>query len=666
MKTAYAILLYSVISLAPPSLTAATFTVTTTNISGPGSLPVVITQANASPGPNMVQFGVTNALTLAFQLATITNDLTIIGRTDVPTVISGGGNLPIFTFAEGTTNVLSQLVLIDGNTTGGGAAINNAGTLSVSSCVMSNNGAPRGNGGAVSNAGTMTVVSSTIAGNQAASGGGIYNADSLTIVDTALAGNQAGIGGAIYNVGTLILNGLTISNNQGSVLGGGLYNSGTLAAAGSTFASNRTSGNDGQNGTSGQLDSNFAPGYTCGSGGGGGGGGGGGLGGGLFTTSGTVLLTNCTFFGNISNGGQGGNGAGGGSYKTDPTGSDQPEGGTGGDGGGIGDGAGGIGGQWGDFSDPFPPGGNGDGTNGGVGAMAAGGGGGGGSTLGQSGTPGTLGHGGSGGLGGGNGGWGGMGSQVGQLEEGETGYGGNGGSGWGAGIFAKDANLVIVNCTITANTCAGGTGGTPSFADEPFLGGQPGLGIGGGIYNNSASVTLVNTIIAANGASDASPDLVGAFTSSGFNLIGNNQGATNLSINDFQNVSANLGPLQDNGGPTLTCVPQPGSLAIGYGSSTGAPPTDQRGVPRPQGGAVDIGAVQSVTTAPVYIDPSISTVVGFSVTAIFDSTNAYRVQGSTNLITWIDMTNYPNGGPGHVLDSSATILNQRFYRAVVP
>jgi hypothetical protein len=42
----------------------------------------------------------------------------------------------------------------------------------------------------------------------------------------------------------------------------------------------------------------------------------------------------------------------------------------------------------------------------------------------------------------------------------------------------------------------------------------------------------------------------------GFNLIGNNQGATNLSINDFQNVPANLNALQDNGGPTLTCVPQ--------------------------------------------------------------------------------------------------------------
>jgi hypothetical protein len=190
--------------------------------------------------------------------------------------------------------------------------------------------------------------------------------------------------------------------------------------------------------------------------------------------------------------------------------------------------------------------------------------------------------------------------------------------------------------------------------------------MGGGIFNNSASVTLVNTVIAANGATDTSPDLVGTFTSSGFNLIGSSQGATGLSINDFQNVPSDLGPLQNNGGPTFTCVPQQGSLAIGYGTSTGAPPNDQRGVPRPQGGGIDIGAVQTVTAGPLYFGPSMSSAFGFSVSVIFDSTNAYRVQGATNLTTWINLTNYLSGGFQHFLDSSATNLNRRFYRAVAP
>jgi hypothetical protein len=105
---------------------------------------------------------------------------------------------------------------------------------------------------------------------------------------------------------------------------------------------------------------------------------------------------------------------------------------------------------------------------------------------------------------------------------------------------------------------------------------------------------LVNTIIAGNAANTSSPDLYGAFISSGFNLIGNNQGATGLSINDFQNVPADLGPLQDNGGPTLTCALLQGSLAIGEGTSIGAPPTDQRGIARPPG-KCDIGAFQLVT-----------------------------------------------------------------------
>ncbi len=57
-------------------------------------------------------------------------------------------------------------------------------------------------------------------------------------------------------------------------------------------------------------------------------------------------------------------------------------------------------------------------------------------------------------------------------------------------------------------------------------------------------------------------------------------------------------PLADNGGPTWTFMPPPGSAAIDggvcdYGS-------DQRGVPRPQGGACDIGAVEvgEETAAP--------------------------------------------------------------------
>ncbi len=244
-----------------------------------------------------------------------------------------------------------------------------------------------------------------------------------------------------------------------------------------------------------------------------------------------------------------------------------------------------------------------------------------------------------------------------------TGGGGGGGGGLGAALFVQTGDLQLVNCTIKSNSASGGVGGSPWNLSEGTVGAS-GEGIGGGAFNYSGTFTLLNTIVERNSASDNSPDLSGSFLSSGYNLIGNNQGATGLTIFDFQNVAANLGPLQDNGGPTLTCLPLQGSLAIGNGTSAGAPRTDQRGVPRPQGAAVDIGAVQTVTAAPLYIGPSMSSAFGFSVSIIFDSTNAYRVQGATNLTGWTNLTNYVSGGSQHFLDASATNFNRRFYRAV--
>ncbi len=159
---------------------------------------------------------------------------------------------------------------------------------------------------------------------------------------------------------------------------------------------------------------------------------------------------------------------------------------------------------------------------------------------------------------------------------------------------------------------------------------------------------------------------MGSFVSSGSNLIGNNQGATNLSIFDFQNVAANLGTLQDNGGSTLTCAPLSGSLAIGYGTSTGAPTADQRGVPRPQGGAFDIGAVEVVTGSPIVAGGAMVKSSGFYLNTILDATNRYRIQASTNLTTWIDLSTNGSGGPLHFIDSAATNLNRRFYRTSTP
>ena len=69
--------------------------------------------------------------------------------------------------------------------------------------------------------------------------------------------------------------------------------------------------------------------------------------------------------------------------------------------------------------------------------------------------------------------------------------------------------------------------------------------------------------------------------------------------NNLTGVSPNLGPLQDNGGPTPTHAPLTGSPVVDAGnpavpgsSDTACEALDQQGVTRPQGARCDIGAVE--------------------------------------------------------------------------
>jgi len=522
-------------------LRAATFTVTQTGSTGPGSLPVVINTANAAPGDNIVEFSVAGTIGMVAPLPVITNNLTINGRSNI--VISGSGVTNLFTFSTGTISVLSELTIRDAMTTGNGAAISNAGTLILTGCVLTNNSANSGKGGAIYNAGNLTMSGCTVVSNKAGAGGAIYSTNTTTISTSVFAGNQstngnggaiyssaplnisnsalvgntAGNGGAVYSLGSLTVSSLTISSNQAHLaFGGGVFSADNLSATASAFLSNSALGENGRTGW-------------------GGGGGGAGLGGGLFHTNGVASLTNCTFSSNLVQGGNGGAST-----------SDQYSSG-GGPGGGNNRGSAGSG--------PL------SGSPGGFG----GGGGGGGSGN----NPNTA--------GGAGGSFGGAGGGLYAA--------GSGGNGCGGAVFTVNSVLTLVNCTLVSNNASSSTG--LNF----------GAGRGGGIYSyqssGSASTTLLNTIIAGNMATTSSPDLLGLnFSSSGFNLIGNSQGAAGLSINDYQNVSAGLGPLQDNSGPTWTHALLPGSLAIDGGNNIGAPSADQRGVTRPQGSAVDIGAVE--------------------------------------------------------------------------
>jgi hypothetical protein len=172
----------------------------------------------------------------------------------------------------------------------------------------------------------------------------------------------------------------------------------------------------------------------------------------------------------------------------------------------------------------------------------------------------------------------------------------------------------MTNCTISGNT-AGGNGGGISSQNTGDLSGpytltnvtitnnvadsnNPQLFAvgGGGICNrDSGTMTLLNTIVAGNiDRGGRSPDCSGTINSQGHNLIQSTAGFT-IEGDTTGNITGQdplLGQLADNGGPTLTHLPLAGSPAIDAGTSTGAAATDQRGFARPQGEAVDIGAVE--------------------------------------------------------------------------
>ena len=169
----------------------------------------------------------------------------------------------------------------------------------------------------------------------------------------------------------------------------------------------------------------------------------------------------------------------------------------------------------------------------------------------------------------------------------------------GGGIFNDvDGELTITNSTVGDNTAQAGGGiwnqGTVALGNST-LSGNSAEG-GGGISNATfgVAISLVNTVLAGNTA-DSGLDCAGDLTSLGHNLVGSTTGCGfNPATGDLVNVDPMLGPLADNGGPNFTHALLPGSPAIDAGDNEPCTHTDQRGIPRPQGAACDIGAYEAV------------------------------------------------------------------------
>ena len=153
------------------------------------------------------------------------------------------------------------------------------------------------------------------------------------------------------------------------------------------------------------------------------------------------------------------------------------------------------------------------------------------------------------------------------------------------GLIHTTGTLSIVNSTFfdnRANATFGGggalcvTGGTATIRNVTISGNS--ASTGGGIHQTGGTIDVANSIVAGNSASGANPPEIniaaGTFISSGYNLIGDTPGdaantGTPISYHplDLLDAPPDLGPLQINGGTTMTMELLAGSIAINSGNN---------------------------------------------------------------------------------------------------
>jgi len=135
----------------------------------------------------------------------------------------------------------------------------------------------------------------------------------------------------------------------------------------------------------------------------------------------------------------------------------------------------------------------------------------------------------------------------------------------------------------------------------------------------------------------------------------------------MNNTEPKLGPLADNGGPTLTMALLPGSPAIDAGDTSLAPATDQRGFPRPAGLAADIGAFEYGSVMPA-ITISLSGVTNLTILGTGNANQSCRLLSSPDLTSWVPIATNQIGGDGTVLfdDTCGPGSTCGFYRLVMP
>jgi len=284
---------------------------------------------------------------------------------------------------------------------------------------------------------------------------------------------------------------------------------------------------------------------------------------------------------------------------------------------------------------------------------------------------------------------GGGGQSVGYEYGGNGGSGGNAGSGLGGALF-NSGGARLVNCTVAFNTGSGAVGGRGGagapgghWSGSGGAGGNGGSGLGG----VHGTCNLTNCTIAWNRGSGrlggAGGDYGGPSQQPGTNgppgANGGASGGTGCSTLPNTLIASNtpagndtfpdpkLGPLADNGGPTLTMALLPGSPAIDAGNTALAPAADQHGFPRAAGLAPDIGAFEYGSVMPT-LAISRSATNSLNLLASGNAGQSCRLLASPDLSSWSPLATNQFGSDGMVLfyDISAPVGCCRFYRLMMP
>lgn len=208
----------------------------------------------------------------------------------------------------------------------------------------------------------------------------------------------------------------------------------------------------------------------------------------------------------------------------------------------------------------------------------------------------------------------------------------------GAGIYVNDSQLTVGASTISSNVAQGNGGGillegdaSAQVANTTITLNDTVSGTGSGISNQTTADDLIlsSTIVSGNIGDD---------------LVGGSVGSSN-----FIGGSANLGPLQANGGLTETHVPNAGSPVIDAGNNLLSQSIDQRGAAREQGAAADVGAVEvgDYLALEKFINGNVADtalIEGAAVTVLLGDTALFRYE-VTNLSDDI-LTYTENANPG--------------------